>query len=331
MGFRITRYSGGAFKMHVPEGDGVERGLDVFGGYFRDGNLHLLGEICVPYREEWIHPLGTATLEGRPFPVPRNTDAFLEATYGPHWRTPDPAFKFSTPESTVRKFNGLFRGSRVGRGGWDRYYSQEIRKPLPAPSALARHVVAAEPGARSFVDLGCGRGADVRFYAEAAGGEAHVMGLDFQTRSFQAVAAELAGNERVGFWHYNLREMRTLLAVSAVAARLPAPRVLVARHLIDTIDKVARANLWRSCELMLRGQPEGRLYLEFLCRRGQDGYAARHRLKRRRVYQVRAELERAGARILSEERIWVSDAPRPARVCRMVVTWDHPTERGGEA
>jgi hypothetical protein len=49
LGFHITRYSALAFKVDVDEGDGVVRGLDVFGGFLMDGNLHLMGEIREPF------------------------------------------------------------------------------------------------------------------------------------------------------------------------------------------------------------------------------------------------------------------------------------------
>ena len=99
MGYQITRYSAAAFKVDVVESDGVVRGLDVFGGFMRDGYLHLMGEIRTPFRPEWVWPLGTASLEGRSFPVPADTDRFLAATYGRSWRVPDPAFHFATPRS----------------------------------------------------------------------------------------------------------------------------------------------------------------------------------------------------------------------------------------
>jgi hypothetical protein len=38
-GFAVTRYSGIAFKVLVEESDGTRRGLDVFGGFLRDGML----------------------------------------------------------------------------------------------------------------------------------------------------------------------------------------------------------------------------------------------------------------------------------------------------
>lgn len=326
MGYRITRYSGGAFKIYVPEGDGVYRGLDVFGGYLRDGKLHLLGEICTPYREEWIYPLGEATLEGRTFPVPRNTDEFLVATYGPRWRTPDPAFKYTTPESTQRMFSGTFRGTRAGRAGWDRFYSRALREPLPDASRLAHDVRRLEPDARAFVDLGCGRGADLELLTrDGASG----LGLDFQTRSYQEMATRLGegGEGRdVRFQAFNLNEVRTVLAGGALGARLPAPRVLLARHLVDTISGPARANLWRACELMLRGS-DGRLYLEFLAKRGPDGYARAERVKRRRPGDLQVELESSGAVIESIEKYAVSDHPRATKVCRMIVTWPDPASR----
>ena len=67
-GYRITRYSGIAFKVDVVEGDGSVRGLDVFGGFLSHGSLYLMGEVGTPFQREWIFPLGTCTLEGRTLP-----------------------------------------------------------------------------------------------------------------------------------------------------------------------------------------------------------------------------------------------------------------------
>ena len=50
LGYRITRYSALAFKVDVDEGDGVVRGLDVFGGFLMDGRLYLMGEIGDPFQ-----------------------------------------------------------------------------------------------------------------------------------------------------------------------------------------------------------------------------------------------------------------------------------------
>ena len=85
----------------------MTRGLDVFGGFLDGGRLHLMGEIGTEFERDWIYPLGTAELAGRTMPVPARPERLLEAMYGPGWRTPDPAFKFTTPDRTIRRLRRL--------------------------------------------------------------------------------------------------------------------------------------------------------------------------------------------------------------------------------
>ena len=315
-GYHITRYSALAFKVDVDEGDGVVRGLDVFGGFFMDGNLHLMGEIREPFEESWIRPLGTTTLEGRTFPAPADPDRVLTAMYGASWRVPDPAFHFAPPATTVRRLNGWFRGLRVGRAKWDRVYSRKQR-PIPdEPSALVAWAAEREPGAATYVDLGCGRGADVLWMA---GRGVPSVGLDFQPRSYaEAAARDIPDAE---FWRCNLLELRDVLPAGAELARRPGPRLLVARHLVDTLGPEARQHLWRLARMVLAGSGGGRLYLEFLARFGDDGYAKELQVKRRRTRALVAELEQAGATVVHRETIRVSDSPKSSKVGRMVVEW----------
>ena len=317
LGFRATRYSALAFKVDVDEGDGVVRGLDVFGGFLMDGHLHLMGEIREPFEESWIFPLGTTTLEGRTFAAPADPDKLLTATYGP-WRRPDPAFKFAPPETTQRRLNGWFRGLRVGRSKWDRIYSRRQRPLATEPSPLVAWAAEREPDAATYVDLGCGRGADALWMARRG---VPSVGLDFQPRSFRdAAALEVPAAE---FWTCNLLELRDVLPAGATLARRPGPRLLVARHLVDTLGPQARANLWRLARMTLAGEGGGRLYLEFLARFGDDRYARDLHVKRRRPRALIAELEAAGATIVHRETMRVSDSPQAAKVCRLVVEWRH--------
>ncbi len=317
-GYRITRYSALAFKVDVEEADGTIRGLDVFGGFLMDGHLHLLGEIREKFEESWIFPLGTATLEGRTFPAPADPDRLLAATYGASWRVPDPAFHFDPPATTVRRLNGWFRGLRVGRAKWDRVYSR-TQKPLAGEaSPFVAWAADREPQAASYVDLGCGRGSDVLWMA---GRGVQSVGLDFQPRSYRdAAAREVPGAE---FWRCNLLELRDVLPAGAELARWPGPRLLMARHLVDTLGADARQHLWRLARMALAGEDGGRLYLEFLARFGDDGYAKELHVKRRRPRMLVAELERAGATIVHRETIRVSDSRTSSRVCRLVVEWRH--------
>lgn len=318
MGYRITRYSGIAFKVDVQEADGSIRGLDVFGGFLLNGHLYLMGEIGTPFRREWIFPLGTTTLEGRELPAPANTDEFLTATYGPSWRVPDPAYVFETPESTSRRLNGWFRGTRVNRGVWDRAYSgPNLRELDRQPSSLAEFVREAEGGSPPLVvDLGCGRGADALWLAEQG---SRVVGLDFVTRAGEAAAA-IARDEGLALElrQMNLDELRSVLAESARLAREPGPRVVTVRHVAEATDKFGRRNLWRSCRMLLADG--GRLYLEFLVRRGEDDdVARRHHLRALSVDLVVGELQERGATVVSKK--VRTDEPSGRRICRMVVEW----------
>ena len=315
-GYRITRYSALAFKVDVVEADGTIRGLDVFGGFLMDGHLYLMGEIGDPFEESWIFPLGTTTLEGRSFPAPADTDRVLTAMYGASWRVPDPAFHFDPPATTVRRLNGWFRGLRVGRAKWDRVYSRKQRPLAAEASPFVAWAAEREPQAASYVDLGCGRGSDVLWMA---GRGVPSVGLDFQPRSYgDAAAREVPGAE---FWRCNLLELRDVLPAGAELARRPGPRLLMARHLVDTLGLDARQHLWRLARMALAGEDGGRLYLEFLARFGDDGYAKDLHVKRRRPRMLVAELERAGATIVHRETIRVSDSPTSSKVCRLVVEW----------
>jgi len=331
MGFEISRYSGGAFKVDVLEADGAVRGLDVFGGFLHEGHLVLMGEIRAPFRREWIFPLGTTTLEGRELPAPADTDRFLAATYGPSWRVPDPAFHFETPRSTHRRLNGWFRGTRVFRAEWDRAWSNADRAGVPdvVPTGLARWLHEQEAERLPVVDVGCGRGTDVAWLAR----QGHrALGLDFSPRGYAAMAA-LAEEEGLPaeFHMFNLLELRHVLGWGARVARTPGPRLVLARHVADATNKEGRAHLWRFAEMALRDG--GRLYLDVLVRSAAPGSARGERLRVLRPETVVAELEERGATVLHSEELSagpngagpsnqpVADVPDGRRFARMVVQW----------
>jgi hypothetical protein len=321
MGYRITRYSALAFKVDVVESDGVVRGLDVFGGFMRDGHLHLMGEIRTPFKREWVTPLGTASLEGRAFPVPADTDRFLAATYGKSWRVPDPAFHFETPRSTHRRFDGWFRGIRVRRPLWDRVYS---RRPGPAaePSDLARWVASREDAATPVVDLGCGTGTDVLWFARQG---TPATGLDFVRKGFERAEAEAAAEGvDARFLVCNLLELRSVLGTGALLAAERGPRVVLARHLADGVSRRARLNAWTLARMVLHDG--GRLYVEFLVQRGDGDLAKRQKAQVRKPRMIARELRSLGATIVERDVVRLPSGDRtgrsPAKICRMVATWE---------
>lgn len=318
MGYRVTRYSAIGLKVHVLESDGLDRGLDVFGGFMRDGVLYLMGEIAVPFRKDWIFPLGTASLEGREFPVPANADKFLTATYGPGWRTPDPAYKFTTPASTIERFNGWFRGMRTGRAGWHGYHKRTAHQKQTV-SAVAHEVAERHPDLATYVDIGCGRGADVAFFADRG---TRAIGLDFQPFAYEAEAQRRADDPLVSFQLFNLLELRHVLAVSAWVARTPAPRAVGCVHVIERLGRRGRLNMLRSARMMLAGTT-GTLHLQFLSDKGRDGYARRTGARKPLDPAiVAAEVAESGGRILEQVREPVSTDAGSSQVCRMIIDFD---------
>jgi SAM-dependent methyltransferase len=246
-------------------------------------------------------------------------ERLLEATYGPGWRVPDPAYHFHTARPTVMRLNGWFRGIRVLRSEWERKHSSNRDKPVPpGPSDLARLVGEREDLTGQVVDLGAGRGGDALWFARQG---ASVAALDFVPRA-AAGAVQAAADEGLDLSvrEVNLLSLRSTLAEGTRLAHTPGPRTVMARHLVDATVPAGRAGAWRLCEMALR--EGGRLYLEFWC--GE----ARHRADGQLLAAVPtdtvvAELEQRGAVIVHREETSVEGAAgKPTRpLARLVAQW----------
>lgn len=252
LGYEVVRYSGAAFKVMVPEADGVKRGLDVFGGFLDAGRLYLMGEIGVDFEREWVFPLSNATLEGVEVPVPAQPERLLEATYGPSWRVPDPAFRFETPTRTTRALDDWFRGLRPGYKIWQRRYAprrRELPKRKPSRSARRGLEAAQETGA-TVLDVGAGRGADAMWLTRQG---IPTVAYDFVTFALDNLAEELRDEALpLSVRPLNLTELRSVLGQGARLAREPAPRVIVAEHLLDAVGPRGCEGFARFCSLALR-------------------------------------------------------------------------------
>lgn len=259
-GYPTHRYSGAAFKVDVAEADGFVRGLDVFGGFFDDGRLYLMGEVGQDFRREWIFPLGTCTLHDRVLPAPAAPERLLEAIYGPGWRVPDPAFQFEKDPHTQAQLNGWFRGTQVGLRQWDRLYSTRRRKmPRGGPSALARLAHKELAPDVHVLDVGAGRGRDARFLTRHG---RTVTAYDYLPAASTAVSREARQNGLpLDVRRLNLLELRSVLGEGARVAHQPGPRAILASHMLDATYEIGRDGFMRFAQMALRGG--GRLYASF--------------------------------------------------------------------
>lgn len=323
MGLRINRYSGAAFKVSIIEEDGKSRGLDVFGGLMRDGRLYLMGEVGEVFEREWLLPRSTATLAGREVPIPAQPEHLLAAMYGPHWKVPDPAYKFTTPRSTIRRFNGWFRGTRNGidERHEDKRAGRESRLAADV-SPFARWVHERHPDAPLVVDLGSGRGADTVFYARR---HAQGVGLDFfhpdlirgaRRAKRRGVAAE--------FTWCNFNELRSVLVTGTDLVRRPGPRVLAAHHLLEALTPNAREQAFRLASMVARGS--GEFVVQFYM--APTELSAARRLQPLTAAGVKRLAARHGAHLvehthLTEHDAGFMDAPQgaPTTIDRMAFRW----------
>ena len=253
LGFETSRYSGAAFRVEVAEGDGVIRGLDVFGGFLCGTRLYLLGEVGVEFERAWIYPLTTRRLEGVEMPVPARPEPMLEAMYGPGWRVPDPAFQFKTPARTTRAFNDWFRGLSPNTRFWERHYARRLHNPVRRrPSDAARRV--AEKARRldaPVLDVGAGRGADSLWLARRGH---RVTAYDYAAQSALAAVDAVAREEGLALdvRRLNLTEWRSVFGEGARLAHSPVPKVVLARHILDATDAQGRRGFARWCSMALR-------------------------------------------------------------------------------
>ena len=317
-GYATARYSGISFQVALDPEDPEHPWLDVFGALISGGMLYVMGQVGAPVRRDQVLPLGTRVLEGRELPVPRDVDAWLTATYGPSWRTPDPAFHFDTPRGVSRRLGGWFRGMRRKRTRWDSIYQYVDESSVSKePSEFARWVSAAVGEGTSIVDIGCGLGTDVLWFA---GQGRFSTGLDFSRVALLKARAR-AHALPVSFESVNLADLRSVFAAGAALARGPQPRALTGRYVVDGLNPAERENLWLLARMVLR--PGGNLYLEIADVRDARyrSFATAQRLQRLPARVLRSEIQKSGGMVLWRGHV---DSPRDSEVpdsIRMVVAW----------
>lgn len=322
-GWRTSRDSAGMFKVFVTESASAMRHVDIFSSFCCEGLYHLVPFVTGALSPAALLPLGVVDLEGRSLPAPADCAALLEMTYGQDWKVPNPAFQYELPRAVNRRVNvGWFHNYVAHRRQWMSFYHDADRAAVPAePSSFARWMTGLEDRDALVVDVGCGTGRDVLYFARDG---RRSIGLDYAAHGFGPAGAA-AGQEGlpVSFEPFNLCDLRNVLAVGTRLAHDSGPRIVFARFLVHALGEQARQNLWRLSQLALRGG--GRLYLEFRTPRDsttKHAFGNRYRNYVEPDVVVR-EIEQRGGRIQyrTEGQGMAPYASEDPHVCRLVASW----------
>lgn len=231
LGYVVVKHSHAHLQVMflMPDG-GTEHYIDIFTAFFRDGEFAQPFAMRGGVLSTDMLPLGEVELEGRRFPAPARPESWLEACYGPGWRTPDPAFRFETPRSTVRAFENWFGSFNRGRDFWDDAHasSPELVDARPLP-ALARFA----PD-HAVVDIGAGM---TTRRSELAGIGCRVIVADFSVR---ALAVQRANGADARYVNLNDRHSAAELALGLAGE---GPVVLAADGVLEWLDEDGVDNL----------------------------------------------------------------------------------------
>ena len=260
-GWGTHRNTAGFMQVWRP-GRTIASHIDIFTGYFAGGHFAIDRWVRGPAEKSDLLPLGEVTLEGHTYPAPAKPEKVLELTYGPSWRVPDPAFKFTHPRQTIDRARGWLGYHRWIHGGRPTPGESAVGPTVEAePSAFARWTAAQLGGEDAVLELGCRSGVDGVFLAETA---ADVRGVDHMEDEVRNAArrAQAAGSgarfERASF--YDLRGLVSLGAEHARHARSGRGRVVASRSVVEHLRHEGRAAVWLAVRTALGGG--GRLFLE---------------------------------------------------------------------
>lgn len=242
LGYLVVRHSHAHLQILflLPDGS-IEHYIDIFTAFLRDGEFSQPFAMRGGVLRTDMLPLGEVELEGRRFPAPARPEAWLEACYGPGWRTPDPAFRFETPWSTIRAFGAWFGSFNRGRDFWNAEHASPNAlveaRPLPALAELA--------AGRVVVDLGAGMTTRTKELAETG---ARVIVADFSVRALAVQRA--SGSESVSV-NLNDRHSTVDFALGLLEER---PIVLAVDGVLEWLDDEGVDNLLSIVRWVVREQ-----------------------------------------------------------------------------
>jgi SAM-dependent methyltransferase len=186
----------------------------------------------------------------------------LAAIYGRTWRTPDPAFRFTTPPPARRRYDNWLGSLDGDRENWEDHHRALLRgdagqgaghtpSSWSEPSALAKDWAGALPPGSRILELGCGLGADARHFAEQGH---HVVAVDYSRPAVQNLQAPHGGTGSLRGERVNLNSLRETAPLAKLARQGGGPLHVYARLLLNSLNGQGRENTLTLIGHLLRNQ-----------------------------------------------------------------------------
>jgi hypothetical protein len=258
-GWRTHRSTTTFLQVWREDGDGEPNRIDIFTAYFVGDTFALDCWVRGRLRRADIAPLGEVRLAGRALPAPAEPEPLLALTYGPGWRTPDPAFRFAVPRSTSARAYGYFNRPFV----FDAIsVDPALQPPAPdeplRPSPFAQWVDAGTDDRSRIVHVRLGVGHDATWLATRG---RTVLAFDVKENSQAHRTDRLELADRLRFERLSIHELRRTVARAAgLVAEDGRPPVLAVDRALEALRPGGRANLWLLARMVLGAG--GTLYLE---------------------------------------------------------------------
>lgn len=258
-GFHIALESNGQFKA-TWRSSNISYLVEFFVAWCEEDKLYQYFALKGANIASAILPLSTVELEGCVFPAPANSEALVEAIYGPNWRVPDPDFKYNLSAEDWLPFQFLF--TRNNKNFWDTYYSEREKNAVfvTEPSGFSHFALNnLDEQSKTLIEFGCGNGRDGIFFAKQ-GIDVTLTDYSEAALEYCAKAAEQQGT-KVSTRPLNIVDVSQSLSFGK--ANTERFDVVYSRFFLHAVNETGQRNFLATAHSILKNG--GRLISEYRC------------------------------------------------------------------
>jgi SAM-dependent methyltransferase len=261
-GYEVIRLSAGHLQLMFPGGSITDKFyIDIFSYFVCNGWFYGTFHARERASDVTLLPLRPLAVNGREFAGPAEPTELLAAIYGPGWRVPDPSFTFVTPPAAFRRYRGWLDDYNMDRENWEDRHRAEIHRAREVqPSDFTVETEALLDPGSTVLELGCGLGADARYFAERGHS---VRAVDYSRPALAFAARESAGADGAAhFERINLNSTREVAGLLAGYGAVPGPIQVYARGLFEALSSKATGGAMLLLRHVLR-RPGSCAFVEF--------------------------------------------------------------------